>query len=609
MAVINFIFIFLFLSFGSIESKREKFVVSKTERFSGMHESFNSKVPLAFEEESNISHPLGSNPLMSEAAGGVVINELMFDPTPVVGLPDREYLELHNPGTAPINLKNWILELGSKQKIFPDIVILPTGYLLVTAPGGAKDLQSFGRVIEISGFVLTNTGLAVSIYDAGKSLVDRVTYTPSMHRKGFEQGGYSLERIDPLRLCGQIDNWSTTLSEKGGTPGCANSILAINSDLTPPQILASNFRDNATLEIQFSEKVVVPGVLSDFIRNIPAGVVIDSVRLDVSNPVMHIWFTPATIRNGMRFQLVIHGIADECGNEMVDQVLKVGYYLPVKSDILINEVLFNPFPDGADFVEIYNNSSHEVDLSELYLATRDEAKKLKQISQISTRQTYLAGATYLAATKSSEGVLRFYRTKCEGCIMETEKFPSLTDVSGSVVLINKNQEVIDEMNYTDAMHHPLISETEGISLERISFLQPASRKDNWQSAAKSAGFATPGYQNSVQELPDSTSQLICVEPLIFTPNGDGINDELKISVNPGHPGDILNITILNCAGYPVRNLVNNATTGSSDHFFWDGLNDDYQRVNLGVYILNILLFEQSGKRHLKRVACVLSDRL
>jgi hypothetical protein len=609
MAVFNFIFIFLFLSFGSIESKRVKTAVSKTERFAGIDESFNSKVPLEFEEVSKLRDPSDSNPLMSAVVGDVIINELMFDPTPLVGLPDREYLELYNPGSAPINLKNWILELGSKQKIFPDIVILPTSYLLVAAPGGAKDLQPFGRVIEISGFVLNNTGLAVSIYDAGKILVDRVAYTPAMHKKGFEQGGYSLERIDPFRLCGQDDNWSTTLSAKGGTPGSANSILAFNSDVTPPQILAYNFRDNSALDVQLSEEVVVPVVLTDFIRNIPEGVVIDSVKLDDTTLLFHIWFTSATIHNGERYKVLIHGLADECGNVMTDQELKFGYYLPVKSDLLISEVLFNPFPGGSDFVEIYNNCSHETDLSELYLATRDETKILKQISQVSTRQNYLSANAYLAVTKSREGVLCFYRSKCEACILEAEKFPTLTNVSGCVVLLNKNQEVIDEMNYSDAMHHPLITDTEGISLERISFLQPASRKDNWQSAAKSAGFATPGYQNSVLELPDSTDQLIRVEPLIFTPNGDGINDELKISVNPGHPGDILNITILNYAGYPVRNLVNNVMTGSNDHFFWDGLNDDYQRVQLGIYILNILLFEQSGKRHLKRVACVLSDRL
>ena len=184
---------------------------------------------------------------------------------------------------------------------------------------------------------------------------------------------------------------------------------------------------------------------------------------------------------------------------MTEQAVKFGYYQPVKSDLLITEVLFNPYPEGTDFVEIYNNSEHEVDLSGLYLATRDETNALKQISQFSSVQRYLPVGAYLALTKSPEGVQRFYRSACNSCFLQMEKFPTLPDESGCVVLLDQEQTVIDEMNYSDGMHHPFITETEGISLERISFGVPASRKENWQSASKSVGFATPGYKNSTVE--------------------------------------------------------------------------------------------------------------
>jgi len=234
---------------------------------------------------------------------------------------------------------------------------------------------------------------------------------------------------------------------------------------------------------------------------------------------------------------------------------------------------------------------------------------LKQISQISGNQLYLPVSAYLAATKSREGVLRFYRTKCEYCILQTEKFPTLADLSGCVVLLNKNLDVIDEMEYNDGMHHPFITQTEGISLERISFAVPASRKENWHSAAKSAGFATPGYQNSVEARADSSGKMVLIDSEIFSPNGDGINDQLNICINTREPGWILNITILNCAGRVVRNLANNFMTGSTDQLSWDGLGDDSQKVQPGIYILNISLFERTRKNQMKRFACVLTDHL
>ena len=281
----------------------------------------------------------------------------------------------------------------------------------------------------------------------------------------------------------------------------------------------------------------------------------------------------------------------------------------IKPEILISEVLFNPFPEGCDFVEIYNNSGHVEDISGLFLATRDASRVLKQVTQLSVSQQYLAPGAYLAVTISPEGIRRFYRTRCEECLLKTQKFPTLTDQAGCVVLLNKYMEVLDEMNYNEGMHDPLISEVEGISLERISFAVEASRKDNWHSAAKSAGFATPGYQNSVIEVADQSPEIITVDPVVFTPNGDGLNDQLNISVKTDNLGWILNITILNCAGRVVRYLANNVTTGCSDKVVWDGLDGGFQKVQPGIYVINISLFNRDGRHRKERRACVVSDRL
>ncbi len=562
MGIKNYIFIFLIVSFGSIESKAQ-----------------------------------------------IVINEIMADPSPSAGLPDREYLELFNSGSSDVHLKGWNLGLGSKIKVFPDVTVAPGEFLLVTAPGGAKDFLSFGSVVEVSGFLLNNSGQILTLSDPLKQWTDAVEYLPSLHKKGFGEGGYSLERIDPGRLCGQRENWATTLSAIGGTPGKENSVHATNPDHLPPRVLSAGLSGHSRLDILLNERFLIPVSLSGQFSNLSSGLLVDSVRGDADAFLLQLYFRPSTVINGVNYAVTLHDIRDECGNLMTSQTIRFGYYLPVKSDLLISEVLFNPYPEGADFVEIFNNSGHPVDLSGLSLATRDGTDKLIQLSQISVVQQYLEAGEYLAVSKSLDGILRFYQVKCKECLLQMEKFPGLSDLIGCVVLLDSNGEIIDEMNYTDGMHDALITESEGVSLERISYSASSSLQKNWKSASRSAGFATPGYKNSVCEVADSTGRIIFVDPVIFSPNGDGLRDQLIISLFTGVPGCLLNITILNCAGSVIRKLANNFTSGSSDQIIWNGLDADFQKVQPGIYILDISIFYQTGKHKSERIACVITDSI
>ena len=65
------------------------------------------------------------------AENDVVINEIMADPTPVVGLPEWEFIELFNTTPFPIDLKDWTLTIGTSSKVFASVVIDPKEYLIL----------------------------------------------------------------------------------------------------------------------------------------------------------------------------------------------------------------------------------------------------------------------------------------------------------------------------------------------------------------------------------------------------------------------------------------------------------------------------------------------
>jgi hypothetical protein len=169
--------------------------------------------------------------------------------------------------------------------------------------------------------------------------------------------------------------------------------------------------------------------------------------------------------------------------------------------------------------------------------------------------------------------------------------------------------IIDQFHYLEEMHDPLLSDFKGISLERKSFTKPADDPSNWHSASSSVGFATPGYRNSAEEVVSERIPMVSMEPRVFSPNGDGLNDRLLIKLTPGDPGWLANIRVYDESGIEIRRLANNLMIGSQDVVEWDGTKENHQKPGFGIYIVTVELFSmQSGTKHFK-AACVLTDRL
>ena len=79
------------------------------------------------------------------------------------------------------------------------------------------------------------------------------------------KGGWSLECMDVNNLSGEASNWTSSVNLKGGTPGCVNSVAAVNPDLTftglYPCLCA---RHSKQIELTFSKSIAAGGSCSLF---------------------------------------------------------------------------------------------------------------------------------------------------------------------------------------------------------------------------------------------------------------------------------------------------------------------------------------------------------
>ena len=280
----------------------------------------------------------------------------------------------------------------------------------------------------------------------------------------------------------------------------------------------------------------------------------------------------------------------------------------IRNDIIINEILFNPYPEGEDFIEIYNRSDKTISANCLFLANRDKNMELTRIYQLLKSKYLFQPGSYLAITKNIEDISLWYEIKCPSCLLQVNKMPRYNNKEGYVVLLNEKMEIIDELYYNEDMHSPFLRDPEGISLERISFFAPTNKYGNWKSASSMSGYGTPGYENS-QACDDSLlSPQLIIEPAAFSPNYDGYNDQLLIHYQMNQKNYSATIKLFDTYGRYVLTLLNNEMPGMKGTIKWNGEDETGQLQKPGIYIIIAEIISDKGTVHRFKDAVVLTGK-
>jgi hypothetical protein len=537
----------------------------------------------------------------------VVINELVADPTPVVGLPDAEWIEIYNCGNCILSLKNWIIKVGTTQKALPDSSLSPQEYAIICSSRFASEFRKYGRTIVLNTLpALRNSGNRIVLCNASDSIVDEIDYSDSWYgSSGKKNGGWSLERIDPLRNCGQSANWSASVHPEGGTPGKTNSVFAVNTDHEAPQILSVSTYSIQDAEFCFSETMDTFRLkdrlnyrLSDGYGN-P-----EIIHIKDERTVLLHW--EKSFAANSVYLLSFENLTDPCGNVLREKQIEIGWITIDQKDMVINEVLFNPRPGCTDFVEIFNNSAKHIEAGRLLLATRDQSGQLKSHVSLKNAQTIVRPGAYLALTTDTTAIHAFYTVFFPDCVRQLPSLPALYNDRGTIVLLNDSMEILDEFTYSEEMHHPLLFDREGVSLERINPKAPTQSDENWQSASSETGYATPGYRNSqYQEKPLKHTTVTFGQEAI-SPNDDGYNDELLIRYETRKPGWTVSCTVFDSSGRLICTLLKNAIAGTSGDITWNGKDRFGAKLPSGPYVVLTEFFSLEGYSEWYKNAVVLT---
>lgn len=541
----------------------------------------------------------------------VVINEIMANPTPSVGLPEAEYFELHNNMAYDIILYNWTISIGSSERTI-DYALLPaSGYLILCNSNNAILFETYGLVAGIDNLPAIPSSGTIVLKNNDDLAICATSYSSDWIDDDFKaDGGYSLERIDFANTDETEDNWQASNDNSGGTPGSVNSIYTTTTNNKAFRLLSVAPASSNSLVIQFNKAIGNDFSASSFSVDEFIGSPDSITIVDAFYQTLTLSFSHNLEANTLYTLSIEAAFADLSGNILENTSMEfMVSELATENDVIINEVLFNPLDEGVDFVELYNRSAKPVNLNQMLIATRDDEGNIKTPYSLSTLGKILLPQQFTVISTNSTAIQKQYTIEDPLAFTDIDNMPSLPNDAGTVVIIDTNAVIIDEFNYTENMQFGLLESTDGVSLERINYEKATSNTGNWHSAAEAAGWATPGYKNSVyMEISDVTDE-ISIEPEAFSPDNDGYNDVTNIYYQFDAPGYVANVTIYNSRGVKIRELIQNELLAQSGDFTWDGLTDNQDKAPIGIYIVDIEIFDLDGNTKGYRKTCVVSAKM
>lgn len=535
-------------------------------------------------------------------AGAVVINEILGSKG-ASGFIGAKFIELKNTTDRIIFLKGWRLSDESKKAgVFQEKdYISPGEYLIICHENDRRVLNSFGRTIGIYPWPDPNKDKdKLTLTDEKGNVIHLVDYKKSWYQDNekADLGGWSLELISMEETIKPAKNWRASKDRFGATPGRINSHIKIDDAKQESEL------DVVKDDVSKRETINIPAEGELILEDKPKRVTgILKATDEQTGKDVNLREEIAKLDNRQNERAREENEKQEVTKADVPKNSEQAY-----GDILISEILFDPNKNGAEFVEVYNHSSLPADLRQFRFGIEKD-DFINKLYPLSTASYLLHPGQYVVLSKAPEKVQQQYQIQNPHAFLAMPNFPSLSNDRGKLVLLRYDGTRIDELEYAAGLHHAIIKNSKGVSLERTSF-KGGSNSGSFRSASARTGFATPGYVNSQYlDHQDPFAENFWLSSKTFSPNGDGFEDMLQLNYQfAEHPGPAT-VSIYNEYGILVKELLNNQTLDTKGELLWDGLDRYNQKSPLGIYRIVSKITNAQGESQTFLHYCALADRL
>ncbi len=561
-------------------------LITSSKLSEGLHYLFSSNVS---DEAGNTMTGINSPLDITQCTyHEILISEFLADPTPSIGLPNCEFVELYNPTKDSFNLHDFYFGDSSRLTRFQkEHWIHKNEYLIVCATSNCK-LFSNQHCIETDDFPsLNNSGDKLVLLNQDSTPVDVITYDLSYYADAFKSnGGFSIERLDLNHPCDNPSNWQASISPKGGTPGERNSILKTISPHEAFECVHGELINSNRISITLNESLRADQIshASCYLEETE-----DTLKETIYNYNQSYqlqFISPVALDTHSIYTIHLQGI-ENCFGQAINsnKSIAIGYGFEADSgEICINEILFNPKPEDDDYIELYNTSTRSLDLSKLKIAKLLNGSAEQFYALINTPRNILP-QEILCLSKDPNKICLSYPSNQSKQVIAYHTICSMNDDTDRIILINRHGLRVEEIAYHENWQHPLLNDVEGVALERRSSSQSGLTKDNWVSACANDGYGTPGLMNAASaDIPFSdSSEDWLLYPKLLTPNGDGIDDYLYLQKKMDGNTSIAEIKIVSTDGELVTKVCDPQSISAQEEQIWNGILGDGKKAPFGIY--------------------------
>jgi hypothetical protein len=420
----------------------------------------------------------------------IIINEIMARPSPTIGLPDAQYVEIFNRSQENINLAGFTLSDENRTAILPDYEIPAQSYVLLTSRTRMEHFEGRDNIIGLTNFPsLRMAGDKITFCNNANDTIDMVHYDISWYRdQKKELGGWSLELINPYNECSFYNNWKASNHPHGGTPGLQNSVYNTSPHKDLPKITSWEILNHDQLKISFSLPMN-EDILNTRNISIQPHIKLNSIQSGNTYQDEILIRLQSNITEGQIYTLTFQHLTSCEGEVQTNQSINFGKgKKPDFNEIIITEIMANPKPEGAlpesQYVEIFNTSPYLLSLEGLVFSD-------------SRTQTTIPDASL----QPGEYIILCPRTRQDlflpfGKVIGLTNWPSL-NLTRDILTIWLKENPIFSIEYFNSWYRNSKKKNGGWSLEMIDTQTPCIEAPNWIASEDPRG-GTPGSPNSVK---------------------------------------------------------------------------------------------------------------